>query len=169
MFLYPLIECWGFREYKTLIPLVRRDRQRSKDFTKMIWQEHSEAARELALDRVLHQQWKHSAEPGDKTHCPLLDYLSYKYSLKSSKGDSFNSQSRNHIFRSLGRRHPPGTRLSSLLPPSLQAERNYPGLCVLVPWTERGENDYYIKPEHIKFVCQTKTGSQIQFLYRACI
>lgn len=85
---------------------------------KIIWQEDSEAAYKLALDCILHQQWKHSAEPGDKIHCPLLDYPSYKYSLKSPKGDSFNSQSRDHIFHSLGSRHPPGTRLSSLLPPS---------------------------------------------------
>lgn len=98
----------------------RKERQAksSRASLEIIWQKDSEVAYKLALDFILHQQWKHSAEPGDKTYCPLLDYPSYKYSLKSSKGDSFNSQSRNHIFRSLGSRHPPGMRLNSLLPPS---------------------------------------------------
>lgn len=107
---------------------------------KILQQEHSEAAYELALDCILHQQWEHSAEPGDKTHCPLLDYPSYKYSLKSSKGGSYNSQSRNHIFHSLGSRHPPGTRLSSLLPPSLQAEEKLSRvLCHSIMERKRGE------------------------------
>lgn len=101
------------------------------------------------------------AEPRDKTYCPLLDYLSYKYSLKSSKGDSFNSQSRNHIFHSLDSRHHPGTRLTSLLPPCLQADEKLArAVCCSSLVCLKGKSDdfIYVKPEYKKFACKASDG-----------
>lgn len=93
----------------------------------------------------------------------MLDYPSYKYSLKSSKRDSFNSQSRKHVFYSLESRYPLGTRLTSLLPPYRQADEKLArALCCSSLVCHKEENDgfIYTKAGHIKFTCEASYRQQ---------